>query len=263
MRVKESSEPPVTEEEIKIMLEEGTEAGVFEKAELNMVEGVINLGERRVGSLMTHRSDVIALDLNDSVHENLRKITNSGRSNFPAYEEDLDTIIGMVSVNDVLARMVDGGTPDLIATVTTPLFTPEALPILKLLESFKETGVHIALVTNEYGNIQGLISLHDILEAIMGDVRTLGEPVDTPVGVREHGSWLINGDTPIGDIKNILSVESFPEEEYYHTIAGLTLSVMRRIPKTGDHFETGGLRNEVVDMDGDRIHKILVTRINH
>ena len=265
MRVQETSEPPVTEEEIKIMLEEGTEAGVFEKAELKMVEGVFDLGNRRVESLMTHRSDVIALDLNDSVKENLRKITGSGRSYFPVYEGDLDNIVGMVSVKDVLAKMVDGGTPDIRATVTTPLFIPEALSILKLLESFKETGVHIALVTNEYSSIQGVISLHDILEAIVGDVRTLGEPVDSPVVVREDGSWLINGDTPVGDIRNILSVESFPaeEEEHYRTIAGLILSVMQKIPKTGDHFEIGGLRYEVVDMDGNRIDKVLVTRMNH
>jgi putative hemolysin len=263
LRVQETTEPPVTEEEIKIMLEEGTEAGVFEKAELSMVEGVFELGDRNIESLMTHRSEVIALDLNDPADENLRKMTGSGRSNFPVYEGDLDKIVGMVSVKDVLARMVDGCTPDIKASVTRPLFAPEAISVLKLLELFKGTGLHIALVTDEYGSIQGVITLHDILEAIVGNVRTLGEPVDTPVVVREDGSWLINGDTPIEDIRKILSVDSFPEEEQgqYRTIAGLILFILERIPKTGDHLEVGGLRYEVVDMDGNRIDKVLVTRV--
>ncbi|HZK31070.1 MAG TPA: hemolysin family protein [Methanoregula sp.] len=263
LQFRKITEPPVTEEEIKIMLAESTEAGVFEKAELSMVEGVFDLGDRRVESLMTHRSDVVALDLNDPADENLRKMIQSGRSNFPVYEGNLDTIVGMVSVKDLLARMVDGGTPDIKASVTKPIFAPQALPVLKLLESFKGTGVHIALVTDEYGSIQGVITLHDILEAIVGDVRTLGEPVEIPVVVREDGSWLISGDTPVEDIKKILSVDSFPGEElgHYRTFAGLILFILERIPKTGDHFEAKGLRYEVVDMDGNRIDKVLVTRV--
>jgi putative hemolysin len=257
------TEPPVTEEEIKIMLAEGTEAGIFEKAEQSMVEGVFNLGDRRVESLMTHRSDIIALDLNDSADENLRKMSRSGRSNYPVYERDLDNIVGMVSVKGVLGRMVDGCTPDIKASIMKPLFTSQTLPVLKLLESFKATGVHIALVTDEYGSIRGVITLHDILEAIVGDVRTLGEPVDTPVVVREDGSWLIDGNTPVEDIKKILSVDSFPGEDkgHYRTIAGLILFILERIPKTGDHLEVGGLFYEVVDMDGNRIDKVLVTRV--
>ena len=257
------TEPPVTEEEIKIMLAESTEAGVFEKAELSMVEGVFELGDRRVDSLMTHRSDIIALDLNDPTDKNLRKMTTSGQSNFPVYDRYLDNIAGMVSVKEVLTMMVEGGTPDIKASVTKPLFAPQALPVLKLLESFKETGVHIALVTDEYGSIQGVITLHDILEAIISNVRTLGEPVDTQIVVREDGSWLINGNTPVDNIRKILSVDSFPGEEHghYRTIAGLILFILERIPKTGDHLEVGGLRYEVVDMDGNRIDKVLVTRV--
>ena len=263
MRIRETTEPPVTEEEIKIMLEEGTEAGVFEKAELNMVEGVFDLGDRSVDSVMTRRADLIALDLNDPADENLRKMTSSGRSNFPVYEGDLDKIFGMISVKDVLARIVDGGTPDIRASVTKPLFVPETITVLKLLELFKGTGLHSALVMDEYGSIRGIISLHDILEAIVGSVRTLGEPVETPVVTREDGSWLIAGDTPIGDIRDILSVDSFPEEEqgHYRTIAGLIMYLMGRIPHTGDHITAGELRYEVVDMDGNRIDKVLVTRI--
>jgi len=263
MRIQKTAGSPVTEEEIKIMLEEGTEAGVFEKAELNMIEGVFDIGDRRVESLMTHRGDIIALDLNDPTDENLRKIIASGRSNFPAYEKHLDTIIGMVSVKDLLARMADKCTVDIRAAVTQPLFVPEAITVLKLLELFKETGMHIALITDEYGSIQGIITLHDIFEAIAGEIRSLGESAEAQVVVREDGSWLIDGDTPVEELKDILSVDSFPGEErgYYRTIAGFIMFILQRIPKTGDHLEFGGLRYEVLDMDGNRIDKVLVTRV--
>jgi putative hemolysin len=165
MRVQKINGSPVTEEEIKIMLEEGTEAGVFEEAELSMIEGVLEIGDLRVESLMTHRTDIIALDLNDTVKENLQKMILSGRSYFPAYERDLDNIVGMVSVKDVLAKIVESGTVDIKANVTKPLFAPEALPILKLLELFKEIGVHIALITDEYGSIRSW-AMFDLLESL-------------------------------------------------------------------------------------------------
>jgi len=263
MRVRKTTEPPVTEEEIKIMFEEGTKAGVFEKAELSMIEGVLEIGDRRIDTLMTHRTDLIALDLEDPTDENLRKMIESGRSNFPAYEGVLDNIIGMISVKRVLEKFVESGTVNLKALVTKPLFVPESASVLKLLESFKETGVHIALITNEYGSIQGVITLHDILEAIVGEIRSLGEPEEVQVKVREDGSWLIDGDTPIEKLKDVLSVDSFPGEElgYYRTIAGLIIFLLQRIPATGEHIVSGGLRYEVVDMDGNRIDKVLVTRV--
>lgn len=263
MRVQKITEPPVTEEEIKFMLEEGTEAGVFEKAELSMIEGVFDIGDRRVDSVMTHRSDIIALDLNDPVDKNLRKMIGSGRSNFPAYERDLDSIVGMISVKDVLARLVESGTTDIRGSVTKPLIAPEAITVLKLLELFKETGVHIAIITDEYGSIQGIITLHDIMEAIVGDVYSLGEPVEMQVVVREDGSLLVDGDTPIEKLKDTLAVDSFPGEEkgYYRTVAGMIMFILQRIPKTGDHVELRGLRYEVVDMDGHRIDKVLITRV--
>ncbi len=264
MGVRETAEPPVTEEEIKILLEEGTEAGIFEKAELSMVEGIFELGDRRLESLMTPRPDIIALDLDDPDEENLRKMILSGRSNFPAFQGDLDTIVGMVSVKNVLAGMVGGGSPGIKGAVTKPLFVPDTISVLKLLESFKETGLHSAMVTDEYGSVQGIVTLHDILEAIVGDVRTFGEPEEAPVVTREDGSWLIDGSTPVEDLKDILLVDVFPGEEEgeYRTIAGLVMYVLNRIPATGDYVETGGLRYEVVDMDGKRVDKVLVRRIS-
>jgi putative hemolysin len=263
MRVRKISGPPITEEEIKIMLEEGTEAGVFEKAEMSMIEGVFDIGDRRVESLMTHRSDIIALDLEDPTDKNVQKMIGSGRSNFPAYEGDLDNIVGMVSVKDVMAQLVETGTIDIRESVTKPLIAPEAVTVLKLLELFKETGVHIALITDEYGSIQGIITLHDIMEAIVGDVHSFGEPVEMQIVVREDGSWLVDGDTSVDKLKDVLSVDSFPEEEkgYYRTVAGMIMFILQRIAKTGDHVELKGLRYEVVDMDGHKIDKVMVTRI--
>jgi putative hemolysin len=263
LKVRKTTEPPVTEEEIKFMLEEGTEAGVFEKAELSMIEGVFDIGDRRVDSLMTHRNDIIALDMNDPTDENLRKMIGSGRSNFPAYERDLDSIVGMVSVKDVLAKLVESGTTNIRGSVTKPLIAPEAITVLKLLELFKETGVHIALITDEYGSIQGIITLHDIMEAIVGDVYSLGEPMEMQIVVREDGSLLVDGDTPVEKLKEVLSVDLFPEEEkgYYRTVAGMIMFILQRIPKTGDHIELNELRYEVVDMDGHRIDKVLITQV--
>lgn len=263
MKVRKITGPPVTEEEIKIMLEEGTEAGVFERVELSMIEGVLEIGDRRVDSLMTHRSDLIALDLDDSTDDNLREIIESGRSNFPVYMGELDNIVGMVSVKSILEKFVESDTVDLRELVTKPLFIPESASVLKLLELFKETGVHIALITDEYGSIEGAITLHDILETIVGEVRSLGEPVEGQVKVREDGSWLIDGDTTIEKLKDALSVDSFPGEAlgYYRTIAGLLIFILQRMPATGDYIELGGLRYEVIDMDGNRIDKVLVTRI--
>ncbi|MHB8101565.1 MAG: hemolysin family protein [Methanosarcina sp.] len=263
MRVQKIAGSPVTEEEIKFMLEEGTEAGVFEEAELSMIEGVFDIGDRRVASLMTHRNDIISFDLNDPADENLRKMIKSGRSNFPAYEKDLDNIVGMVSVKDVLAKLVESGIADIRGSVTQPLIAPEAITVLKLLELFKETGVHIALITDEYGSIQGIITLHDVMEAIVGDVYSLGEPVEMQVVVREDGSWLVDGDTSVEKLKDTLSVDSFPEEEkgHYRTVAGMLMFILQKIPKTGEHIELRGLRYEVVDMDGHRIDKVLITRV--
>lgn len=260
LKVEKFSGPPVTEEELKLMLEEGTEAGIFEKAELSMIEGVLDIGDRRVDSLMTPRIDIIAIDLTDPVQDNLKKMIESGRSIFPAYERSLDNIIGMVSVRNVLATIIEEGIPDIRTSVIKPLFIPESATVLKLLEAFKETRVHMALITDEYGSIQGIITLHDVLEAIVGDVHSLGEPLEVQITAREDGSWLVDGDTPVEKLKDILDMDSFPGEEegYYRTIAGFIMYILQRIPKTGDHVEYRGWRYEVLDMDGNRIDKVLI-----
>lgn len=263
MKIEKTKEPSITEEEIKIMIKEGTMDGIFEKEELDMIEGVLQIGDLHVESLMTHRTDIVAIDLDDDDSTNLKKIISSGRSYFPAFIEDMDNVQGMVSVKHLMTKIVESGKVDIKKTLIKPLFVPEAISVLKLLEFFKKEEVHIALITDEYGGIQGIITLHDILEAIVGDVRSLGEPVQNAVVIREDGSCLLDADTPIEKTKEILSVDFFPEEEknYYRTIAGFIMFLLQSIPKTGDYVDYKGLRYEVVDIDGNRIDKVLVTKL--
>ena len=263
MRVKESPGPAVTEDDVRIMLEEGTKAGVFEKAEQHMVECVFDLGDRTVESLMTHRPGIVALDLEDPDEENLLKMKEAGHMNFPAYEGDLDNITGVVSVKNVLAVMAEKGKPDIRAAVTEPLFVPETLHVLQLIECFREAGFHIALATDEYGDISGLVTLHDILEAIVGAVREPGQQVKEPFVLREDGSWLIDGMARIDAVKKILPLDKLPGEEggNYDTVAGLVMYVLQRVPAEGDHFVEGGFRFEVVDMDGNRVDKVIVSGV--
>ncbi len=262
LHVRDATEPVITEDEIKLLLTQGAKAGVFAKTDPMLVEGVFRLDDRRAEMVMTRRPEIIGIDLSDPVEENLKKIIQSGRSHFPVHEGDLDTIVGMIAVRDVLAGLVAKETPDIRAAVTKPLIIPGSTSVLAILDLFKKTGVHVALVTDEYGSIEGIITLHDILESIVGVVRSAGEPAERPVVVREDGSWLISGDAPLDELKKYLPVLSFPGEEkgQFRTIAGLVLYLFERIPKTGEYAESGGLRYEVVDMNGNRIDKVLVSR---
>jgi len=261
--IREDTGTTVSEDEVRFLLEEGTRAGVFEKAEQKMVEGVFDLADRRVESLMTHRPDIVALDLMEPDEENLHKMRMTTHSNFPAYEENLDKILGMVSVKSVFSGMLDTGRPDLRSAVTTPLFVPETLRVPNLIRSFRESGLHIALVNDEYGSIQGIVTLHDIIEAIVGHIREEGETVNPPVIRREDGSWLVDGMSRVDSVKKIISpFITFPGEGEgnYDTVAGLVMYVLQRVPVEGDLFIEGGFRFEVVDMDGNRVDKVLVTR---
>lgn len=263
LHVRGPAEPPVTEEDIRTILEIGTKAGIVEKAELKMIKRIFDLGDQRADSLMTPRPNIIALDLEDTDDENLQKIILGGRTIYPVYEGHLDAIVGVVTVKDVLANIIDRNNKDIRASVKSPVFAPEAIPVLKLLDVFKEKGSDIALLVDEYGSIQGIITLHDVLEAIVGSIRPFEEIPETPVVIREDGSLLIDGEASLEDIKGILEVDSFPgeEEAQYHTLGGFVEFIMQRIPSTGDYFEIEGIRYEVVDMDGNRVGKVLVMRV--
>jgi putative hemolysin len=263
LRIRPSKEPPVTEEEIKHLIDQGTQAGVFEEAEQDMVKGVFRLGDRQVRALMTPRTDVVWLDLDDSPEENRRKITDNVPSRFPVCQGSLEDIRGVVQVKDLFAHSLEGQSIDLKAHLREPLFVPESISALKVLELFKESGMHIALVIDEYGHIQGLVTLNDILEAIVGDIPSAGEPVELQAVQREDGSWLLDGMFPVEKFKALFHIKNFPGEEKsgYQTLGGFVMMYMERIPSAGEHFEWGELRFEVMDMDGNRVDKVLVTPV--
>jgi putative hemolysin len=260
-----SSEPPITEEEINVLIEEGTQIGTFEAAEQDMIERIFRLGDRRVSALMTHRPDIIWLDVNDPLLDITQTIRESIYSRFPVCDGSLDNVLGMLHVKDLLLQYMVGQPLDLKAALQTPLYVIDNTSTLKVLELFKQTGQQAALVIQEYGDIEGLITLNDILEAIVGDISS-NDDLDHPQAVqREDGSWLLDGMLPIDELKEILHVRALPEESSgdYETLAGFVLTELGRIPAPADHFEWDRFRFEVMDMDGRRIDKVLVQPLNN
>ena len=261
--VKPSQEPPVTEEEIRVLIEQGTQAGIFEEAEQDMVEGVFRLGDRRVGTIMTPRTEIAWLDLDDPLEEIQQEIVASVHSRLPVARGSLDNVVGIVQAKDLLARSFTGQPLDLRAVLSPARFVPESMPALKVLELFQESGVHLVLVIDEYGGVQGLTTTYDILEAIVGDIPELGEAEEPEIVQREDGSWLLDGGLPIDEFKELFGLIQLPEEErgVYQTLGGFIMTSLGRIPTASDHFEWGGLRLEVMDMDGFRVDKVMVQPI--
>ena len=195
---KPSDEPLVTEEEIKVLVRQGAEAGMFAAAEQDMVERVFHLGDQHVNALMTPRPDIIWLDLNDSNEVNRQKLIDSHNSRLPVCQETLDNILGVAHVSDILARSLAGQDIDLTTLLRQPLLIPETTHALRVLELFKQSGTHIALIVDEYGVIQGLVTLNDVMEVIIGDVPA-GDLEEASAIQREDGSWLLDGMLPIDE----------------------------------------------------------------
>ena len=258
--VRPSMEPSVTEEEIRVLIEQGTEAGIFEEAEQDMVEGVFRLSDRRVGTLMTPRHEFIWLDLEDPPEETRRRIVESVHSRFPVASGDLDHIEGIVQAKRLLASSLDNGNLDLEGCLETPFFVPESMQALRVMELFRETGQQLILVIDEFGGVQGMVTPTDILEAIVGELPIIGRSSEPEVIQREDGSWLLDGMLPIDEFEEIFRISSLPNEErgYFQTLGGFIMAYLGRIPTSGDHFEWNALRFEVIDMDGFRVDKILV-----
>ncbi len=261
MGIKPSTEPQVTEEEIRVLIEQGTEAGTFEEAEQDMVERVFRLGDRPVNALMTPRPDIVWLDLEDTAEENRKKMLDSCHSRFPVCQGGLDNVLGIMHVTDLLARSLSGQQLDLTVSLRQPVFVPESTRGLKILEVFKQTGIHLALVVDEYGVIQGLVTLNDIMVEIVGDVPSAGELEEPQAVQREDGSWLLDGMLPVDEFFEIFDIAEIPTEHRgsYQTLGGFVITHLGRIPSATDHFEWESLRFEVMDMDGNRVDKVLVT----
>jgi len=265
LRIKPVSELPVTEEEIRVLMHQGTEAGTFEQAEHDMVERIFRLGDKKVGALMTPRPDIEWIDINEPMADIQKMITESACSRFPVGDDELDNIKGIVQVKDLLEDLLAGGAIDLQKHMMTPLLVPENTHALKVLELFKQSRMHLALVIDEYGRIEGLVTLNDILEAIVGDIPSLEDSEEEPHLIeREDGSFLIDGTMPIDEFETHFGLSSLEEEEdiSYQTLGGFVITHMGKIPLAGERFKYADLSFEIVDMDGNRVDKVLVSRVD-
>ncbi|MCU0560954.1 MAG: hemolysin family protein [Desulfobacterales bacterium] len=260
---KPAAEPPVTEDEVKRMIEQGTQVGVFEPSEQEMVERVFRLGDRNASMLMTPRPEVVWLDPNEPAEEIQRKLTATTHTHYPVAEGQVDRIIGLVNAKDLLSHQLSCRPIDLRSVLRPVLFVPESMSALHVLERFKQKRSRVAIVIDEHGGFQGLVTTSDILEAIVGDIPMSHETSEEEIIQREDGSWLVDGKLLADELKDLLNLDGLPfeAEHVYETLGGLVMAALGRIPASGEHFDWGGFRFEVMDMDGNRVDKVLITRI--
>lgn len=253
--IKPTNEPPITEEELQVLIDQGTQAGVFEEAEQDMVEGVFSLGDTRVYSVMTPRTEIVWLDVSDSTEEILEKIGGSPYSRFPVRQDSLETIVGIVKSRDLLVTTLSKKEIALKELAKPAYFIPETMLASRALEVLKKNNTEMLLVVDEFGGVQGLLTINDILEEIVG-VMEGEEPQATQ---RQDGSWLLDGMLEVDEFKEIFNLKGLPHEDEYETLSGFIMTSLGRLPQTADHFEWESLRFEVIDMDGRRVDKVLVT----
>ncbi len=260
--VRPAKETPVSEAEVNILIEQGMQAGVFNRAEKEMVAGVLELDQLEVTDLMTPRPKMVFLNLEDPEETNWRKIVASGHSHFPVYQGNRDHVLGMVAVKSIWANSAFGLSTNLRNLLTPPVMVPETMIAIQLLEQFKRTGKHIALVADEFGSIQGLVTINDVFEAIVGALPESGRRSAPEAKQREDGSWLIDATLATDELKAMLKLDELPHETEtdFQTLGGFVMTHFGRIPAAGDFFEHEGWRFEVMDMDRHRIDKVLVSR---
>jgi putative hemolysin len=260
--IRPSTEPAVTEEEITILIEQGAEAGVVQTAEREIVDRVFRLGDRRVYELMTPRLRVRWIDLSAPPDEQRRATIAARHHVLPVCEGDLDHVLGVVAVKDLWAREVRGEGTDLTAVLQQPTLIPESLPAFKALEALRNAHTSLGLVLDEFGGIEGVITLTDLLEALVGDIPAERGETGGSVVQRADGSWLIDGMLPMAELREVLDWDETPGERRgdYQTVGGFVLDQLGRIPAAGERFAWEGWLVEVIDMDGNRVDKVLVAR---
>ncbi len=254
----------IGEDEVRALVEQGLHAGVFHRAEKEMVEGVFALDQLRVTSLMTPRPKIVFLNIDDPEDTNWRKIVTSGHSYFPVFQSSRDQIAGFVSVKALWAHSAIGLPTTLKNLLMTPLFVPETMTAMQVLERFKKTGRHVAIVTDEFGSVQGLVTLIDVFEAIVGDLPEPGRRNQPEARKQEDGTWLIDATLPTGELKLLLGIEAPLPNEFeadYRTVGGFVVTQFGRIPAANDKFEWQGWRFEVVEMDRRRVDKVRIGRV--
>ncbi|MFC3625062.1 hemolysin family protein [Vogesella amnigena] len=258
--VKKNTDPSITEEEIKVLMEQGAEEGIFERAEQELVENIFSLDEKKVVSIMTPRKDIVVLDVEDPIEDNLRIVRGSVFTRYPVVRGGFENVLGFVQAKDLLHRLLEDASVTLEGLVRPPLYVPEAISPMQLLEQFKRTRNHTALVVDEYGEIEGLVSINDVLEAIVGDLPTDLSDTDQEIVQREDGSWLVDGMMALDDFKEHFDLDSIEGEESgdFQTLGGFVMFMLGKVPVAADKVEWNGFCFEVVDMDRTRVDKVLV-----
>jgi len=260
------NESQVTEEEIRVLVAEGTEAGVFDKSEQDMIENVLRLEDWQLAQIMTPRADVTFLDLAADASEQRIVVQNARHSFLPVCRGGITDVVGVVPMYELLGQLLRGDALDVESAMHEPVFVPLSISPLSLLETFKRCREHVALVVDEYGGVQGLVTLHDVMEPLVGEMVAADESIahDPDIVQREDGSWLLDGALPMERFRLLFPDETEELEEGgrdYQTLAGFVLFQRGHVPETGEHFEWNGLRIEIVDMDRRRIDKLLVKRL--
>jgi len=256
--IKKKSESQVTEEEIKALLEEGTEVGEIQEIEQDIVERVFHLGDQRIGALMTHRNDIAWLNTEDPNDINVKIITENTHSVYPLSEKELDHVLGIIYAKDLLIAMLKEPDLDLRKYVKEVNIVPSDKKAYQVLEKFKETRIHCGLVVDEFGSIEGIVTINDILDGLVGDITDMDEP---EVIKRSDGSWLIDGKLAFFEFIHEFEIEEYDfTDVQFHSIAGFVIHQLKEIPKPGDSFDWGGYHFEISEMDGNRIDKIILTK---
>jgi putative hemolysin len=258
-------EPPVTDEEIRVLMEQGAEAGVFHESEQVIVSNVLRLDDQRIESIMTPRKDIYLLDLNDPDTEIRRCISESPYTRIIVCRDGLDHIVGILRTSDLLKSALDGEPLDVEHSMRPPLYVPAGVSTTQLLENFRKARLQSALIVDEYGELQGLVTLTDVLTSIVGELPSEDINEEQDVVRREDGSWLMDGGVSVERFKSVLEIEdALPgeEENAFNTLGGFIMHMLGRIPAVTDHFDWGGCRFEVMDMDKNRVDKVLVSCVN-
>lgn len=257
-------EPPVTNEEIKVLMEQGAEAGVFHAAEMQLVANVLHLDDQTVLAIMTPRQDIDALDLSEGDAALRAAIVASMHSRFLVYRDDFSHVAGILHASDLLRQLLSGEQTTIEQCLRPAHFVPDTITLSQLLENMRRARTTIALVVDEYSDLQGMVTLKDLIDAIVGNLAFNEAGGENEIVVRDDGSWLVDGSLSIERLKQVLQTSSLPGEEdgHFHTAAGFVLHVLGHIPKPAEHFTVDGYRFEVMDMDGHRIDKLLVAMVH-
>ena len=264
LRVKTSQEQAVTEDEIMDLIDQGTVMGIVEESEQDMVESIFRFGDRTADGIMTPRTEVEWIDIEDTPDEIIRQVANGHYARYPVSTGELDHIQGILNSKELLANCVRDKPIDFSTLVKPALFIPESMSALTMLEQFKQKGADFGVVIDEYGGVLGIVTLHDVLTDIIGEIPDQSGPAEPEVLVREDGSWLLDGMLPVEEMKELLELKELPDEDRagYQTAGGFVMSTLGRVPYSGQHFELLGFRFEVVDMDNRRVDKILISKIS-